>query len=108
MSEFSLKLILYLLIGGGVTVAYRVLPFILFGKRTVPEMVNYLGEVLPMAIMLILIIHCVKDTSFANAGGFLPQLAALAVTAAVHIWKRSTSLSIFLGTACYMVLLRVL
>ena len=108
MGQTSLKLILFLIIGGAVTIMYRVLPFVLFGKNTVPDFVNYLGDVLPMAIMIILVMYCVKDISFGSVSTFLPQLVGLGVTAGIHIWKRNTSLSILLGTICYMILLRAL
>ena len=37
-----------------------------------------------------------------------PQLIAAAVTVGLHLWKHSTLLSIAGGTACYMVLIRVI
>ena len=40
-------------------------------------------------------------------GGFC-QLLAVAVTALVHKWKHNTFLSIILGTALYMLLIRTL
>ena len=41
-------------------------------------------------------------------GRNLAQLAAAAFTAALHLWKGNTLLSITGGTACYMLLLRLL
>ena len=44
-----------------VTLFIRAIPFVLFGgKREVPATVTYLGEVLPPAIMVILVVYCVK------------------------------------------------
>ena len=44
-----------------VTLIIRAVPFVAFdGKREVPETVTYLGKVLPPAIMVILVIYCVK------------------------------------------------
>jgi len=85
----------------------RALPFIIFRGREVPEIVRYLGRVLPMAIMATLVIYCIKGITFATLGGWLPTLIASAVTVACHLWKGNTMLSIFGGTICYMVLIQM-
>ncbi len=85
----------------------RALPFLIFGRRSVPKVVSYLGRILPMAVMAALVVYCLRDTSFTAAAGFMPQLAAVAVTAGLHLWKRSTLLSIVGGTACYMLLVQL-
>ena len=90
------------------TFAERLLPFLIFGKRKVPRVVTYLGKVLPMAIMAALVIYCLRSTTFTSFSAFAPQLIASAVTVALHLWKRNTLLSIAGGTACYMVLIRVI
>ena len=90
------------------TFAERLFPFIVFRGREVPAVVKYIGRVLPVAIMTALVVYCLRGVSFSSAGGFVPALAASAVTALLHIWRRSSLLSIAGGTACYMVLLRVL
>ncbi len=66
-----------------------------------------LGAYLPPAIMAILVIYCLKDSSFASLGGWLPQAVGVALTAALHLWRRNTLLSIGVGTAVYMLLLRL-
>lgn len=104
----TLRLLLFICIGGGVTLLSRELPFLLFSRRSIPGVVLYLGKVLPMAIMCILVLYCVKDISFAGAAGWLPKLASLAAVTGLHLWKRNTTLSIFAGTVCYMVLIRIL
>ena len=85
----------------------RALPFLLFGGREVPKIVAYLGRILPMAVMATLVVYCLRDMTFDAAGNFLPQLIAVAVVAALHLWRRNTFLSIVVGTAVYMVLVQV-
>ena len=85
----------------------RALPFIIFRGREVPEIVRYLGRVLPMAIMATLVMYCLKGISFSSAAGFAPMLIASALTALLHIWKGNTMLSIFGGTVCYMLLVQM-
>lgn len=89
------------------TFAERALPFLLFRGKEVPEIVRYLGRVLPMSIMATLVIYCLKGITFSSAAGFAPPLIASALTALLHIWKRNTMLSIFGGTVCYMLLVQI-
>lgn len=89
------------------TFAERALPFLLFRGKEVPEIVRYLGRVLPMSIMATLVMYCLKGITFSSAAGFAPPLIASALTALLHIWKRNTMLSIFGGTVCYMLLVQI-
>lgn len=85
----------------------RLLPFALFGRtKQPPAAVQYLGGLLPSAVIAILIVYCVKDISFAASGDFLPQLIAVALVVLLHVWKRNNLLSIGVGTACYMVMVQ--
>ena len=84
------------------TLLERALPFLIFRGRQVPEPVRYLGRVLPMAIMTTLVFYCLRDLVFDRSA--LPRLIACAVTAALHLWRRSTLLSIAGGTLCCMLL----
>ena len=53
-----------------VTLFIRAIPFVLFGgKREVPATVTYLGKVLPPAIMVILVVYCVRNTLLSIAAG---------------------------------------
>ena len=43
------------------TLITRLIPFVLFGgKRQVPKAVEYLGQILPPAIMATLVVYCLK------------------------------------------------
>lgn len=92
-----------------VTMATRFLPFLIFGnERKTPEIVTYLGKVLPCAIMGMLVVYCFKDVSFLAYPYGLPELIGCAVVAALHIWKRNSLLSIGVGTVFYMVLVQLI
>lgn len=91
-----------------VTLLIRALPFALFSRGNPPCVITYLGRVLPATVMAILVVYCLKGISFGALSGFAPALIAVAVTAALHAWKRNTLLSIACGTAVYMLLIRVL
>ena len=67
---------------------------------------QYLGKVLPGAIFSMLIIYCLKNISFTQGNHSLPELIGIAVTAGLHLWKRSMLLSIAGGTIVYLLLIR--
>ncbi|MBQ7775540.1 MAG: AzlD domain-containing protein [Lachnospiraceae bacterium] len=91
-----------------VTALLRFLPFLIWnGKRRTPEIVLYLGKVLPYAIMGMLVVYCLKGVSIITAPYGLPELIAVAVVAVLHVWKRNTLLSIVVGTGIYMFLVQV-
>ena len=51
-----------------VTFSTRVIPFLLFPEgRKIPRVVQYLGKVLPPAVIGMLIIFCYKEVSFIRA-----------------------------------------
>ena len=92
-----------------VTMATRFLPFLIFGeKRKTPPIIEYLGTVLPCAIMGMLVVYCLKDVSFLNSPFGLPELIACAAVAVLHVWKRNSLLSIGGGTVCYMLLVQLI
>ncbi len=98
--------VLIVLLCAACTQMERALPFLIYGRRPVPSVVRYLGEILPMAVMATLVMYCLREVTFGSAAGYAPQLIAVAVTAGLHLWRRNTLLSIFGGTACYMALVQ--
>lgn len=96
------------LICAGVTLLLRALPFMFFGgKGGVPKWIASLGSVLPPAIMAALVVYCLKGVPFGSLADGAYQLIAGAVVVLVHLWKRNTLLSIAVGTAAYMLLIRM-
>ena len=91
-----------------VTWALRAVPFLLFGSRPLPKTVQYLGQVLPPAIMTALVIYCLRGTVFTAYPYGIPELAACALVAIVQFLRKNMYLSIIAGTILYMILLRVL
>ena len=90
-----------------VTMGLRFLPFLIFGEnRQTPPLIAYLGQVLPFAIMGMLVVYCLKDVQLASAPYGIPELIGCAVVALLHLWKRNTLLSIGAGTLCYMLLVQ--
>jgi branched-subunit amino acid transport protein AzlD len=100
------RILLSILIAAVITFSLRALPFLLFhGDRKMPQKLTKLGEVLPSAIMAVLIIYCLKDVPSDWGKIGVPKLIAVAVVALSYKWKHNTLLSILSGTACYMLIL---
>ena len=89
------------------SVLTRSLPFLLLSeKKPTPPIIRYLGNVLPAAVFGMLIVYCLKDTTFLSGTHGLPELAGLLMTAVLHLKFRQMLLSIGGGTAVYMVLIQ--
>lgn len=90
-----------------VTFLTRALPFLLFDRgQEPPKIVLYLGRVLPPAVMAMLVVYCLRGMDFSTAPGWVPQVIAVGLVAALHRWKHNTLLSIFGGTLLYMALVQ--
>lgn len=105
---FDTHAALLILVCALVTAATRFLPFLIFGSsKTTPAFITKLGQVLPGAIIAMLVVYCLKDISFLAYPYGIPELLGCAVVAALHIWKRNSLLSIGVGTVFYMVLVQL-
>ncbi len=89
------------------TILLRALPFLLFRKKT-PGWVSYLGKALPPALIGMLVIYCLKNTSITARPYGLPELLAVLIVGALQAWKRNSLLSILCGTAAYMLLTQLI
>ena len=90
-----------------VTILLRALPFLLFRKR-VPLLITRLGEILPAAIIGMLVVYCLKDVSVARPPFGAPELIAGLTVVGLQAWKRNSLLSILGGTVLYMILVQII
>ena len=90
------------------TMLTRFLPFLLFpaGKPT-PRFIRYLGHALPPAVFSMLVVYCLENVQLTGGSHGLPELIAIAVVAALHLWRKQTLLSIAGGTIVYMLLVQL-
>lgn len=87
----------------------RFSPFLLFPEhKKTPDFINYLGGVLPPAMMGLLVVYCLKDVSLFHGRHGIPELLAIAFIVIIHKWKNNVLLSIGGGTFLYMLLIRFL
>lgn len=91
------------------TMTTRFLPFAVFGSngKQPPEIVHYLGRVLPAAIFGMLVVYCLKGvTPFSGSHG-IPELISIIAIVCLHKWQHKTLLSIAGGTLCYVLLVQL-
>ncbi|MED1470656.1 branched-chain amino acid transporter permease [Bacillus salipaludis] len=90
------------------TMLTRFLPFMVFpsGKPT-PNYIQYLGKVLPSAVIGLLVIYCFKNVHLLSGSHGIPELIGVAVVTLLHIWKKNMLLSIAGGTIVYMLLVQL-
>ncbi len=103
------QMIAAIAVAAACTLLMRALPFLLLRKeKALPAWLENLRTVLPAAIMTVLIVYCMKSIWTDPQTSALPNLAAAALVAVSYKWKHNTLFSIAGGTACYMILLRLL
>jgi len=98
----------------------RAFPFLFFSRVAKGEksassksaaFINFVERVVPPVAMTVLSFNALGAAFRIPAGEFpvegLFGLGAAAFTAVMHLWKRNPLISIFGGTALYMILIRV-
>ena len=91
-----------------VTILLRAVPFWIFGGgRKSPDIIIYLGRVLPYAIMGMLVVYCLKGVSLTTFPFGLPELIASVTVVLLQLWPRNTLISVGVGTVCYMLLVQL-
>lgn len=103
---FDTHAAILVLIMAVVTWLLRALPFMVFRKK-VPGYILYLGEVLPAAIIGMLVVYCLREIQLTAAPFGLPELTAGTFVVMLHWWKRNSLISIVSGTILYMLLLHL-
>ena len=104
----SIHILLSILVPAALTFGLRALPFLLLNKRELPKRMEYLGKVFPMAIMATLVVYCLKSIPESALQDNLILLAGVAITVMVHLWNKSSILSITAGTVVYMALVHMI
>jgi branched-subunit amino acid transport protein AzlD len=88
------------LVSAAVTWTLRGLPFALLGPLRASALVRYLGAHMPAGVMTVLVVYALTTLD----GSPIALVAALAVTVALHLWRRNLALSMLAGTTVYAVL----
>ncbi len=90
------------------TMITRFLPFLIFPSgRETPDLIQYLGKVLPSAVFGLLVIYSLKDVSLLSGNHGIPEAISILAVLLLHFWKRQMLFSIAGGTICYMALVQL-
>lgn len=83
----------------------RVVPFRLFqrGNQT-PRYIQGLGEFLPGAIMVMLVVYCLRNVTWLSGNHGWPDLISCTITILVHLKWRSLFASMIIGTTAYILM----
>jgi branched-subunit amino acid transport protein AzlD len=106
---------------GGIIFFCRLFPFLFFREKAGgpgeaeqkrrsrrQAFLNFVEKLVPPAAMTVLAFNALAGSFKTGLREGLTVLAASALTALIHLWKRNPLFSIFGGTAIYMVLERLL
>ena len=92
-----------------VTAITRAIPYLLFGgNKKLPKSIIYLGNVLPYAIMITLVIFCIRNIKISSYPHGLPEIISIGLVVIIHLTAKNTIISIVLGTTIYMILIRTI
>ncbi len=86
-----------------ITVTLRAAPFALKSVLKESALLADIGRWMPLGAITVLAIYCLSGIVTAPRHG-VPELAGVAVTVAVHAWRRNAVLSIVTGTVACLVL----
>ena len=106
-------ILLGILVAAFASILSRALPFLVLSRYANAPLLHFLGQQLPGAILIILVVYSLQDLSLFTSDFNLnnkatgwPLLVASITVAVLHFWRRSALLSIFLGTGVYMFLIQ--
>ncbi len=78
------------------------------GKSGGKTFLNFVEKTIPPLAVTVLTFNALTSPIHENIRESVPTLAAAFLTAILHLWRRNPLISIFGGTAAYMILERLL
>jgi branched-subunit amino acid transport protein AzlD len=93
-----------ILTAAAVTWTLRAAPFAMLAPLRSSGLLTYLGERLPVGLMVILAVYTLRDVRLTVLASGGATAVALAVTIGLHLWRRNAIVSIVAGTAASVIL----
>jgi branched-subunit amino acid transport protein AzlD len=87
-----------------ITFALRAVPFTMNNALRRSALVTYVGRRMPLGAITILAAYSLTRLPLTTPGRAAPELIGLAVTMAVHRWRRNMVLSLVAGTGVCLLL----
>lgn len=93
---------LMILVAAAITFGLRFVPMLGIDRMKGHESVERLSSLMPGGIMIILVAYTLVDPN--REGPLWTWLVAIAVTVAVHLWRRSPLITMLTGIGAYALL----
>ena len=87
-----------------ITVTLRAAPFVLKSRLNGSQLLADVGRWMPLGAVVILAIYALAGIKITGPGHGVPEIAGVAVTVAVQLWRRNMVLSIVSGTTVCLLL----
>ncbi|MEG0265597.1 MAG: AzlD domain-containing protein [Erysipelotrichaceae bacterium] len=102
-----MKPVIIIFIVAIITLLTRALPFLIFkDKDKTPSIIIELGQVLPIALIAMLVVYCLKDINVLADNHGLPYILSVISVILLQSWIKNTYLTIGLSTLFHMFLLQ--
>jgi len=95
-------------IASAITWLLRATPFAMLAPLRKSALLTFVGERAPVGIMLILTVYTLRNIDPVTVSAVGPAVLALSITTGLQVWRGNMILSIFTGTAAYVVLASVI
>ena len=95
-------------LAAAITFALRALPFAVIEPLRSSRLAGELAARMPAGLMVILVVYLLRDVPAKPTAAAAATVGAAIVVAALHLWRSNALLSIFAGTAVYVVATNVL
>jgi branched-subunit amino acid transport protein AzlD len=90
------------------TYGARLFPFLLFGRTGKPlPVVTYLGKVLPPAVMMLLLVYCVRTVDLTVFPHGIPEFSSIALAVILYRITKNNLVAMVAATVLYMVMIQV-
>ncbi|MSS84627.1 branched-chain amino acid ABC transporter [Actinomycetaceae bacterium WB03_NA08] len=97
-------LIVSIVVAASVTWLLRSVPFAMLAPLRRSKILGFLGDHMPLAIMVILVAYTLRDLDVFSPSAVVPAAVALLITATLQLWRSNMILSVLCGTAVYVVM----
>lgn len=101
-------LVAAVVLAAGITFALRAVPFTVIEPLRSSRLAAVLAVRMPAGLMLILVVYLLRDVPHEEAASAFITVGAVLVVAVLHLWRANALLSIFAGTAAYVVAMNLL
>lgn len=91
------------------TFGSRFFPFAVFSRGgKPPEIITYIGNILPPAVMILLVVYCVKNVRPTVWPHGIPEAISITVVILLYKFTKNNLVAMVGGTILYMVLIQVI